>query len=87
MQGLSIDSIAGAVNVGRALRMVTKGTVPSDDGFPTEFYAKGELRGTMVPHLGRLFRKVVSQEDMSEAMKEACITVLYIKGRERISLA
>ena len=60
MQGLSIDSIAGAVNVGRALRMVTKGTVPSDDGFPTEFYAKGELRGTMVPHLGRLFNTAYS---------------------------
>ena len=80
MKGLTVEGITDEDNLVKALRQVKKGTVLAEDGFPTEFYAAKELREEMVPHLARLLRETLSKEDMTEAMKEACITVLY-KGR------
>ena len=48
----------------------------------TNFYAKADITKLVIPHLVRLFAEVATTGDMTNAMKEACLSVLY-KGRRK----
>ena len=58
--------------------MCKKGTMPASDGFDIDFYARHAK--LLVPHLQGLFREILERGDLTEAMKEATVSVLY-KGR------
>jgi len=71
MEGLSLESILGASNLHTALKEMKKGTVPANDGFDIDFYARHAK--LLVPHLQGLFREILERGDLTEAMKEATV--------------
>ena len=80
MGGLGLESIFSEGNVARAIAELKKGTVPGRDGLDSRFYARGEVKKTVVPVLCELFRRIAETRDMTMAMKEAVVTVLYKGG-------
>ena len=78
MEGLAWSSIFAKSNIEKALKEVKKGTVPGGQGFDTGFY--NAQKDVMLDHLSQLFWSIAESGDMTEAMKEATISVLY-KGK------
>lgn len=83
MQRLTRANILSLENIRAAQAQVKKGTVPAEDGFPTEFYNASELQEDMAQHLQGLFGEIWESGDMTEAMKEAVISVCYTKAKGR----
>jgi len=83
MEGLEVDSIISRDNIAEAIKQIKKGTVPGQDGFGTDFYAREDITPLLLDHLVKLFSSVVKDKEvMTEAMRMAVITVLY-KGRDK----
>jgi ribonuclease HI/GNAT superfamily N-acetyltransferase len=79
-ENLDPEKMFSEKNITEAIRKLRRGTVPGNDGFSIEFYARPDVQEYMVPHLRRLFLKMAQDGVMTEAMREAIISVLY-KGR------
>ena len=54
--------------------------MPGRDGLDSRFYARKEVKKMAVPILCGLFKRIAETKDMTMAMKEAVITVLYKGG-------
>eukprot|EP00964_Phaeocystis_antarctica_P016484 scaffold9107_cov65-Phaeocystis_antarctica.AAC.1 len=80
MEGLGLESIFSEDNVARAIAELKTGTVPGRDGLDSRFYARKEVKKMIVPVLCGLFRRIATTNDMTMAMKEAVVTVLYKGG-------
>jgi hypothetical protein len=82
MAGLTASEMFDTENLEEAIKHIRKNTAPGSDGMTTNFYAKADFTKLVIPHLVRLFAEVTTKGDMTTAMKEACLSVLY-KGREK----
>ena len=75
---LSIQAILSESNIARAINSLRKGSVPGQDGLSIEYYVARAK--TMVPHLRKLFLDLYAKGEMTAAMREAVITLIF-KGK------
>ena len=75
---LQMEVVLSKANIKRAIMSLKRGTAPGADGLTADFYRAQHC--TMVPHLHKLYMELYEKGEMTEAMKEAVVTLLF-KGK------
>ena len=77
---LDVSALISVESIERAIVAMKAETVPGADGFPPRFYKDRRWRRRLAERLHRLYAQIVCDGEMTEAMRESVITILY-KGK------
>ena len=81
---LDVAALISVGSIEAAIDAMKTDTAPGADGFPPRFYKDRRWRRRLAERLHRLYAQIVRDGEMTEAMRESVISILYKgKGKNR----
>ena len=77
---LDVAALISVGSIEAAIDAMKTDTAPGADGFPPRFYKDRRWRRRLAERLHRLYAQIVRDGEMTEAMRESVISILY-KGK------